>query len=94
VRYAVERQEVVHAQRVKRDRPGDDQLVVAVLVGKRGRPKRLRRQKLSVCIGHPARRVPKILSIGVSPQCQQELARCPLDSGVVDLAFDGEAFAR
>src|SRR5918995_1638840 len=45
--HSVERQQVMHAQRVKRDRAGDDQLVVA-LVGKGGRPERPWRQQLGI----------------------------------------------
>src|SRR5215212_2268960 len=42
VRNAVERQQVVHAERMERDRASDDQLVVALVVRERGRPERLR----------------------------------------------------
>ena len=38
VRDPVERQQMMHAERVERDRPRNDQLVIAVVVGKRGRP--------------------------------------------------------
>jgi hypothetical protein len=57
VRDPVKGQQMVHAQGVEGDRTGDDQLVVAVLVGKRRRPERLGRQQLGVGVGDPARRL-------------------------------------
>ena len=76
----------MHAQRVERDRPRDDQLVVAVVVGKRGRPERLRRQQLGVGVGDPARRLLERLGIDVGAERPQELAGRALHGRVVDLA--------
>ena len=69
-------QQVVHAERVERDRPRDDQLVVAVVVGERRRPERLRRQQLGVGVGDPARRVLQRLGVDVGAERAQQ-ARGP-----------------
>ena len=86
VRHPVEGQQVVHAQRVKRDRPRDDQLVIAVVVGKGGRLKRLRRQQLGIRVGHPARRLLKRLGVDVGAERPQQLPSGTLHGGMVDLA--------
>jgi hypothetical protein len=57
VEHTVERKEVMHAQRVERNRARDDQLVVAIVIGKGGRAERLRREQLGVGVGDPARRL-------------------------------------
>ena len=86
VRHPVEGQQVVHAQRVKRDRPRDDQLVIAVVVGEGRRLKRLRRQQLGIGVGHPARRLPQRLGVDIGAERPQQLASRTLHGGVVDLA--------
>src|ERR1700733_745617 len=48
VGHAVEGQEVVLAQRVEGDVPGQDQLVVALVVGEGGEVERLGRQELGI----------------------------------------------
>ena len=92
VRHPVEGQQVMHAQRVKRDRPRDDQLVISVLVGKRRRPEWLRGEQLGVGVGHPARRLAQRLVIDVRAERPQELPSRPLDSRVIDLANRGVAW--
>jgi hypothetical protein len=74
----VEREHVVHAERVGRERPRDDQPVVTVLVGKRRRPERLRREQLGVGLGDPARRVAQRLGVDVGAERAQQMpaARC------------------
>ena len=87
MRDAVERQQVVHAQRVERDRARDDQLVVAVLVGERRRRERLRRQQLGVGVGHPARRVPQPRGVEVGAERAEQVRRRALDGVAVDPAL-------
>ena len=86
VRHPVEGQQVMHAQRVKGDRPGHDQLVVAVVVGKRRRPEGLGCEQLGVGVGHAARRLLERFAIDVGAERPQELARRALYGRVVDLA--------
>jgi hypothetical protein len=84
VRDPVEGQQVMHAQRVKGDRPRHDQLVVAVVVGKRRRAEGLRREQLGVGVGHPPRRLQQALGIDVGAQRPQQLARGALHGAMVD----------
>ena len=86
VRDPVERQQMVHAQRVEGDRARHDQLVVAVVVGERGRPEGLGREQLRVGVGHPARRLPQPLGVDTRAQRPQQLARGALHGAMVDLA--------
>ena len=86
VRHPMKGQQVMHAQRVKWDRPCDDQLVIAVVVGEGGRPKRLRRQQLGIGIGDAARRLLERLCIDVGAERPQKLASRSLNAGAVDLA--------
>jgi hypothetical protein len=51
----VERQQVVHAEGVEGDRADQDELVVALFIGKRGRPERPRGKQLLVGGRHAAR---------------------------------------
>jgi hypothetical protein len=64
VGHARERQQVVRAERVERDRRRHDELVVA-LVGERGRAERLGRQQLGVGAGHARGRRDQIVLGGV-----------------------------
>jgi hypothetical protein len=64
----------------------DDQLVVAVVVGKRRRPEGLGRKQLGVGVGHPARGLLKALGIDVGAERPQEVAGRALNRCVVDLA--------
>ena len=75
---AVEGQEMVHAQRVKWDRPCDDQFVVAVVIGEGGRPKRLRCQQLRESVGLPTRRLLKRFGVRSAPSARRSsrAARC------------------
>jgi hypothetical protein len=84
----------MHAQRVERDRPCDDQLVVAAVVGKRGRPKRPRRQKLGIGVGDPARRLVENLAINLGAERPQKLASRALHGCVVDAAEVGIGVGR
>ena len=60
VRDPAERQQVVLAERLHRDAGGQDQLVVALVVGERGQVERRRGEELGVGVGDPA---------GVSARC-------------------------
>ena len=77
-------QQVVHAERVERDRPRDDQLVVAVVVGKGGRAKRLRREQLGIRVGHPAGRLLERLGVDVGAERAEQVRRRALYRAVVD----------
>jgi hypothetical protein len=86
VRHAVEGQQVMHAQRVKRDALGDDQLVVVVIVGKGRRPEWLRGEQLGVGVGHATGRLAQRLGMHVGAERPQELPGCLLDGRPVDPA--------
>ena len=73
VGHADERDQVVLAEGVERDRPGDDELVVALIVGEgRGR-ERLRREQLGVRLGHAQRRLAQPLGLRVDAERDQQL---------------------
>jgi len=74
---------------VEGDRTGDDQLVVAVLVGKRRRPERLGRQQLGVGVGDPARRLAHRFGVDVGADRPQQVAGRALERGEVDRARPG-----
>jgi hypothetical protein len=84
VRDAPEREHVVHAQRVERDRSGDDQLVVALVVGERGCPERPWGEQLRVGVGDPTRGLLQRFRSGVGAERAQELAYRVLHGRVVD----------
>jgi hypothetical protein len=94
VRHPMKREQVVHAQRVKRDRPGDDQLVVSVAVGKRGGRDRLRGQQFGIGIGHATRRVLQTGGVRVGTERPQEVASGAPRAGKIDLALGVAACAR
>jgi uncharacterized protein YeaO (DUF488 family) len=94
VRDPVKREQVVHAQRVKRDRPSDDELVVAVVVGKGGGAKCLRREQLGVGVGDPARCLLESLTIDVGAEGLEQIPGCTLDGGVVDTPAVAGALGR
>ena len=76
VRDADERQQVVLAQRVERDRGRHHQLVVAAVVGEGRRRERHRRQQLGVHAGHPRGRLGHALGRRVDAQrVEQALGR-------------------
>ena len=81
----------MHAQRVKGDRAGHDQLVVAVIVGERRRSEGVGREQLGVGVGHPARRLVEAFSLQVGAERPQQLAGRALSGRVVDLARRGMA---
>jgi hypothetical protein len=82
VREPAEGQQVVHAQGVERDRPGDDELVVALVVRKSRGSKGLRREQLGIRVGDPAGRVLERLGVDIAAQRAQEVAsrapHCPV----------------
>jgi hypothetical protein len=86
VRHPLEREQVVHAQRVERDRPRDDQLVVTLIVGKGGGSKGLGREQLGIRLGDPARGLLESLGVDIGAKPPQKVARRALDCLVVDLA--------
>lgn len=69
--------QVVHAERMERDRRHDDQLVVAVVVGNRRRTKGLRRQGLCEGLGHRPRRLLEALGVDVGTEPAEEVASRP-----------------
>ena len=90
---AVEGEQVVHAQRVKRDRLDDHELVVALLVGKRRQRDRLVRQQLVERGGDPPRRVAQPLVADVATQRQQQVAdralgARPIEAGMLGAALE------
>ena len=62
----------------------DDQLVVALVVGKGGRPKGLRREQLGIRVGDPARRLLESLGVHVGTEPAQKVASRALHRVVVD----------
>jgi hypothetical protein len=84
VRDAVEREHVVHAERVERDRARDDELVVAAVVGERRRRERRRRQQLGVGVGDPARRFAQSLLGQIGAEGAQQVGGRPPRGGAVD----------
>ena len=83
VRHPGEGQQVVLAQGVQRDVPGDDQLVVALVVGE-GRQVELRGgQQLGVGGGHPAGRLGQVRVSRVAAQRPEELVDRLLGRGPV-----------
>jgi hypothetical protein len=84
MRHTMERQEMMHAPRVKGDVADHHQLVVALVVGKRRRLKRLRREHLHVGIGHPPRRVTQTVVVEIGAQRGQQIVRGALQGGAID----------
>ena len=66
--HPVEGQEVVLAQRLEGDVPGQDQFVVPLLVGERGQIERAGGQELGVGPGHPPRRVGEVFRRRIVPE--------------------------
>ena len=93
MRHAVERQQVVHAQRLERDVADQHELVVA-LVGKDGRAELGRRQELGERGGDPARRVEQIGCVGVGADRAQQVPRGSLCGGEVELRGVDDASGR
>jgi hypothetical protein len=90
VRDAVERQEVMHAQRVKRDRTSNDELVVA-LVGERGGAEWPWREQLGVGVCDSAGRLLEAFILDVRAERAKQFTGRILDPVVVDLAVGGAA---
>ena len=84
VRDAVEGQQVVHAQRVKRDVAHDDELVVAGVVGERRQRERLLRQQLRERGGDAARRVAQAGLADVAAERDEQAADGVLRRAQVD----------
>jgi len=74
VRDAVKRQQVVHAQRVKRDVADDHELVIGAVVGERRQRERLVRQKLRERAGDAARSVAQPVIGDIAAQRDQQIA--------------------
>jgi len=70
---------------VERNRTRDDQLVVALIVGKRGRPKGLRREQLGIRVGDPARGLLESLGVHIGTEPAQKVVSRALHRVVVDL---------
>jgi hypothetical protein len=85
---AGERQQVVLADDAERDRAGQHQLVVPLIVGEGGQPQRPGVEQFRVRAGHPGRGLPHFLAVDVDAQRGQEIGRGP--AGRVDIdAGDG-----
>jgi hypothetical protein len=78
------RQQVVHAQRVKRDLADDDELVVVRVVGKGCQRDRLVRQKLRESGGHPPRGLAQPGVSDVAAERHEEVANRPLGCVAID----------
>jgi hypothetical protein len=81
----------MHAQRVERDRLRDDQVLVAVLVRKRRRPKGRRREQLGVGLGNAARGLAQAVGADVGAERAQHVADSVLQRLVVDPSRRGLA---
>ena len=66
--------------------PRDDQLVVALVVGKGGGSKGLGREQLGVRVGDPARRLLESLGVHIGAERAQKVASRALHRVVVDAA--------
>jgi hypothetical protein len=86
VRHAVKRQEMMHAQRVKRDRADEHELVMAALVGERRRAERLRGEQLRIGVDHPPRTLARLLAHQLRAERDEQLGSCPLGGSAVDRA--------
>ena len=84
VGHPVEREQVVHAERVERNRSSHDQLVVALVVRKGGRSEGVWREQLGIGVGHPPGRVVERRGIDVGTNRPEQIARRPLQGGVID----------
>ena len=65
VRHPRERQEVVLAEGLEGDAPGQDELVVALVVGKGGEVEVPRGEQLGVGAGHPPGRLDQVVRVRV-----------------------------
>lgn len=74
VGHAVERQQVMHAQRLERDAPQEHQLVIALVIWECRQIERFGRQQLRVRGGHPAGRLTQPLLVEVGAERDQQLA--------------------
>jgi hypothetical protein len=81
---ADERQHVVLAHGVHGNRAGQHQLVVRLIVGKRGQLERARREHLGVRAGHPARRRTPALGVHRLAESREERFCGSLGSGQID----------
>ena len=91
MRQPAERQQVMHAQRVERDRLRDDQPLVAVLVRERRRPEGRRREQLRVGLGNAARGLAQAVGADVGAERAQQVADGVLQRLVVDPSRQGVA---
>jgi hypothetical protein len=82
---AVERQQMVFAQRVHRDASGQHQLVIALVVGGGGQLERSGREQFDVRFGHPARRLDQMLAARVFAQGNQEISDRLIGGRQIDL---------
>ena len=83
---AVERQDVVHAQRLERDLTHDDELVVALVVGEGRQVERLGREQLGVRVRHPARRLAQALVVEIGTERGEQLSRGAFHAVAIDRA--------
>ena len=84
VRDTGEGEQVVLAERVKGDVADDDELVVALVVGKRGELEGLRRQELGIGTCHPPWRVRQVFVAGIASEGDEEIPDGVLSCGQVD----------
>ena len=74
----------MHAQRVKRDRANEHELVIAPLVGERRRAERLGGEQLCIGLEHPPRSVTQLLVHKIRAERNQQLGGGPLGGHPVD----------
>ena len=70
---AGERQQVVLADRSHRDATGQDELVVALVVGEGGQVERARAEQLGVGASHPRRRARQALTVQTDTESLKEI---------------------
>jgi hypothetical protein len=80
----MERQQVMHAQRAARNRARENELVVALVVGERRRPERLRRQHLRICGRHAPRRLAQARLGHVGAERAEQVGCHPLNGMRID----------
>ena len=84
VRNAVEREEVVLAERAERDVPYQYQLVVGLVIRKRREVERLGVQQLGIGVSHTSRRSGQVLGVGIATEGDEQVTYCPLGGIEID----------
>jgi hypothetical protein len=85
----LERQQVMHAERVERDRARDDQFVVVRVVGEGRRAKGAGREQLGIRVGDPQRGLLENVGVDIGAERAQQVASRALHCVVIDAAGVG-----